>query len=106
MSSCLSEIIFTSAGQVGTRKSNYSMSKNKIKPLYPYILVEPLPEEKLEGIVMPDTVRKEPNKGTVMAIADGIDVVSAGDRIVWKELSGVWADDLILVDINDILLRF
>lgn len=78
----------------------------QIRPLYPYILVKPITEENSGGIIIPDTVKKEPSTGIVVRLAEGISEVLVGEKIQWKELAGIYIDDLILVDLNDILLRF
>lgn len=75
----------------------------EIKPLYPYVLVKPIPEEKPEGIIVPDTSIKQPSRGIVVSTAEGISEVSKGQGVCWKELQGTYIDDLILVDLNDIL---
>ncbi|MFH0987656.1 MAG: co-chaperone GroES [Patescibacteria group bacterium] len=45
----------------------------KIKPLHDYVLIEPLEEEKRSkgGIVLPETVEKEPQQGKVIAVGPG-----------------------------------
>ena len=70
------------------------------------VLVDPLQEKNNSGVIIPDMMEKQPNKGEVVAVAEGILDVSPGDKVQWKELSGTYIDELILVDINDILLKF
>ncbi|HXK52409.1 co-chaperone GroES [Candidatus Nomurabacteria bacterium] len=49
------------------------MADTKIKPMFDYILIEPLEEETTtpSGIVIPDTAKEKPQKGRVIAAGAG-----------------------------------
>lgn len=74
------------------------MAKTKIKPLSDRVLVQPEPaEEKTSsGIIIPDTAKEKPQKGTVVAAGPGkvengtkIDMsVSEGDKVLYGKYSG------------------
>lgn len=78
----------------------------KITPLYPMILIKPDGvEDKTEsGILLPGDMKKEPNTGVVMQST--CEEVKDGQRVMWKPLTGTYADDLLLVDISNILVVF
>ena len=93
-------------------------SINKIKPLFDYILVEPLSRETTlpSGIVIPDTVKEKPQEGKVVAVGSGrrdekgnkiLMEVKAGDIVMYKKWGGtdikVEGKDLLLVKEEDIL---
>jgi co-chaperonin GroES (HSP10) len=78
----------------------------KIKPLWPYVLCSPFQEEKTSQVILPDTMEKEPDKGVVMTVAEGIEEVSVGEKVCWKPLAGTYIDNLILVDLHDLLYKF
>ena len=64
-----------------------------IKPLGDRVLVQPLQEEqKKGGIFIPDTAKEKPQKGEVIAVADGKDAenieVKVGDKILYGKYSG------------------
>jgi chaperonin GroES len=48
-------------------------NKVKVQPLHDRVLVEPMPaEEKTAGgIIIPDTAKEKPQKGTVVAVGQG-----------------------------------
>ncbi|MCX6280991.1 MAG: co-chaperone GroES [Bacteroidetes bacterium] len=70
------------------------MAKVKIKPLADRVLVEPAPaEEKTAGgIIIPDTAKEKPQKGTVMAVGPGKKdepmTVKIGDLVLYGKYSG------------------
>ncbi|MDR8392121.1 co-chaperone GroES [Halalkalibaculum sp. DA3122] len=74
------------------------MAKTKIKPLSDRVLVQPEPaEEKTSsGIIIPDTAKEKPQKGTVVAAGPGkvengtkIDMsVAEGDKVLYGKYSG------------------
>ncbi|MDZ7689913.1 MAG: co-chaperone GroES [Balneolaceae bacterium] len=74
------------------------MAKTKIKPLSDRVLVQPEPaEEKTSsGIIIPDTAKEKPQKGTVVAAGPGkvengtkIDMsVNKGDKVLYGKYSG------------------
>lgn len=69
------------------------MSVN-VKPLADRVLVEPAPaEEKTAfGIIIPDTAKEKPQKGTVIAVGPGKKdepiTVKVGDAILYGKYSG------------------
>lgn len=70
------------------------MSKLKIKPLADRVLVESAAaEEKTSsGIIIPDTAKEKPQKGTVVAVGNGKKdeplTVKAGDHILYGKYAG------------------
>ena len=82
------------------------MAKVKIKPLADRVLVEPAQaEEKTAGgIIIPDTAKEKPQKGTVVAIGSGKKdepmTVKVGDVVLYGKYSGTE----ITVDGNNYLI--
>ncbi len=70
------------------------MTKLKIKPLADRVVVEPAPaEEKTAGgIIIPDTAKEKPQKGTIMAVGPGKKdeplTVKVGDVVLYGKYSG------------------
>jgi chaperonin GroES len=70
------------------------MAKVKIKPLADRVLIEPAQaEEKTAGgIIIPDTAKEKPQKGTVMAVGPGKKdepmTVKVGDVVLYGKYSG------------------
>ncbi|MEI7490140.1 MAG: co-chaperone GroES [Bacteroidota bacterium] len=70
------------------------MAKVKIKPLADRVLVEPAQaEEKTAGgIIIPDTAKEKPQKGTVVAVGPGKKdepmTVKVGDLVLYGKYSG------------------
>ena len=70
------------------------MAKVKIKPLADRVLVEPAAaEEKTAGgIIIPDTAKETPQKGTVVAVGPGKKdepmTVKVGDLVLYGKYSG------------------
>jgi chaperonin GroES len=70
------------------------MANVNIKPLADRVLVEPAPaEEKTAGgIIIPDTAKEKPMKGTVVAVGDGKKdepiTVKVGDKVLYGKYSG------------------
>ena len=79
----------------------------KLKPLHDHIIIKPIEEKTLSGIVLPETVdREKPEKGEVLAIGPGKLLengqrapmsVNVGDKIIFKKYS----PDEIKVDGED-----
>lgn len=69
------------------------MSLN-IKPLADRVVVEPAPaEEKTSsGIIIPDTAKEKPQKGTIVAVGDGKKdeplTVKVGDSVLYGKYAG------------------
>jgi chaperonin GroES len=70
------------------------MSKVNIKPLADRVLVEPAAAEEktASGIIIPDTAKEKPQKGTVVAVGTGKKdeplTVKAGDTVLYGKYSG------------------
>ena len=70
------------------------MAKLKIKPLADRVLIEPAPAEEktAAGIIIPDTAKEKPQKGTVIAVGTGKKdepmTVKAGDVVLYGKYSG------------------
>ena len=70
------------------------MADLKVKPLGDRVLIEPLSaEEKTSsGIIIPETAKEKPQKGTVVAVGPGTDdekmEVKKGDVVIYGKFSG------------------
>ncbi len=70
------------------------MTKVKIKPLADRVLIEPAQaEEKTAGgIIIPDTAKEKPQKGTVVAVGPGKKdeplTVKVGDEVLYGKYAG------------------
>ncbi len=70
------------------------MAKVKIQPLGDRVLVEPAPAEQktASGIIIPDTAKEKPQKGSVIAVgagkADEPMTVKVGDSVLYGKYSG------------------
>lgn len=70
------------------------MSKVNIKPLADRVLVEPAPAEEktASGIIIPDSAKEKPQKGSVVAIGTGKKdeplTVKVGDSVLYGKYSG------------------
>jgi chaperonin GroES len=70
------------------------MSNLTIKPLADRVLVEPLEAETktASGIIIPDTAKEKPQKGTVVAVGPGTKdeplTVKVGDTVLYGKYSG------------------
>lgn len=70
------------------------MTKIKIKPLADRVVVEPMAAEQKTsgGIIIPDTAKEKPQKGTVVAVGCGKKdepmTVKEGDKILYGKYSG------------------
>ena len=82
------------------------MAKLNIKPLADRVLVEPAAaEEKTAGgIIIPDTAKEKPQKGTIVAVGPGKKdeptTVKVGDSVLY----GKYAGTEITVDGKDYLI--
>lgn len=82
------------------------MANINIKPLADRVLVEPAAaEEKTAGgIIIPDTAKEKPMKGTIVAVGEGKKdepiTVKPGDQVLY----GKYAGTEITVDGNDYLI--
>lgn len=70
------------------------MAKVKIKPLADRVLVAPFEAETTtaSGIIIPDTAKEKPQKGTVVAVGTGKKdeplTVKVGDTVLYGKYSG------------------
>src|SRR5213594_3762525 len=84
----------------------------KVRPLHDRILVkrEEDSEEKIGGIIIPDTAKEKPQRGKVVAADDGKRIaldVKSGDRILFGKYSGnevkIDGDDYLILREEDVL---
>ncbi|NDV16890.1 co-chaperone GroES [Muricauda sp. TY007] len=70
------------------------MAKVNIKPLADRVLIEPLQAETktASGIIIPDTAKEKPQKGTVVAVGPGTKdekvTVKEGDTVLYGKYAG------------------
>lgn len=70
------------------------MKKVNVKPLADRVLVEPAEAEEktVGGIIIPDTAKEKPQKGTVVAVGNGKKdepmTVKVGDSVLYGKYSG------------------
>ena len=91
------------------------MSKLKIKPLADRVVVSPLEAETktASGIIIPDTAKEKPQKGTVAAVGSGTKdepiTVKVGDTVLYGKYSGTElkldGTDYLIMRESDILAR-
>lgn len=90
-----------------------------LKPLGDRVLIRPSEEEEVTsaGIVLPDTARKKPQEGEVLAVGSGrmLDSgerapisVKVGDTVIYSKYAGtelkVGGKDLMIIDEDSILV--
>ncbi len=83
----------------------------KVQPLYDKLLI--LPDEADEstpsGIIIPDTAKEKPRRGTVVAIGtdEGMEIFTEGDTVLYGKYAGdefpFEGHDYMVVCRNDIL---
>lgn len=70
------------------------MANIKIKPLADRVLVEPAPAEEktVGGIIIPDTAKEKPQRGTVVSAGPGKKdepmTVKVGDKVLYGKYAG------------------
>src|SRR5665811_2011365 len=89
------------------------MANVNVKPLADRVLVEPAAAEQKTagGIIIPDTAKEKPQKGTVIAIGNGKKdeplTVKVGDQVLYGKYSGteitVEGKDYLIMRESDIL---
>ena len=89
------------------------MAEINVKPLSDRVVVEPLEAELVtsSGIIIPDSAKEKPQKGTVVAVGPGIgDVkmqVKKGDLVLYGKYTGtelnVDGKDLLIMQESEIL---
>ena len=88
------------------------MSKLNVKPLADRVLVEPAAaEEKTAGgIIIPDTAKEKPMKGTIVAVGNGKKdepmTVKVGDKVLYGKYAGtelsIDGSDYLIMNESDI----
>jgi len=88
-------------------------SKSQITPLHDRVVIKPAPaEEKTSGgIIIPDTAKEKPQRGTVIAAGPGKKdepvTVKKGDTVLYGKYSGTEVrmdgQDLLILREGDIL---
>jgi chaperonin GroES len=96
------------------------MAKMKLRPLDDRVVVEPLESEEKTagGIVLPDTAKEKPQRGTVVAVGPGrmLDSgkrgelsVSVGDEVIYGKYGGtdikINGDEVKVLRESDILAK-
>ncbi|HHJ10725.1 MAG TPA: co-chaperone GroES [Bacteroidetes bacterium] len=89
------------------------MKKVNIKPLGDRVVVfpEPAEEKTSTGIIIPDTAKEKPQRGTVVAVGSGTESekmeVKAGDKVLYGKYSGteinIDGEDYLILRQSDIL---
>lgn len=89
------------------------MAQVNVKPLADRVLVEPAAAEQKTagGIIIPDTAKEKPQKGTVVAIGTGKKdeplIVKVGDQVLYGKYSGteinIEGKDYLIMRESDIL---
>ena len=89
------------------------MADVKIKPLADRVLIEPMEAEETtaSGIIIPETAKEKPQKGTVVAVGPGTSdekmEVKKGDVVLYGKYSGsdlsVEGTDYLIMKQADIL---
>jgi len=70
------------------------MAKVNFKPLADRVLVEPAAAEEktASGIIIPDTAKEKPQKGSIVAVGEGKKdepiTVKVGDKVLYGKYSG------------------
>ena len=88
-------------------------SKSQLTPLHDRVIIKPVPaEEKTAGgIIIPDTAKEKPQRGTVVAAGPGKKdepvTVKKGDTVLYGKYSGTEVrmdgQDLLILREGDIL---
>jgi chaperonin GroES len=84
------------------------MSKLNIKPLADRVIVEPAAAEETTagGIIIPDTAKEKPQKGTVIAVGPGKKdeplTVKAGDVVLYGKYAGT---EITVENIDYLIMR-
>jgi len=88
-------------------------NKLRITPLHDRVIIKPVPaEEKTAGgIIIPDTAKEKPQRGTVVAAGPGKKdepvTVKVGDTVLYSKYAGteiqIDAEELLIMRENDIL---
>jgi chaperonin GroES len=103
---------------MATESNGAAATATKLKPLGDRVVVKPLGREETtkSGIVLPDTAREKPQRGTIVAAGEGrrdddgdripLDV-QVGDQVLFAKYAGTEFklddDDLLILSEKDIL---
>jgi chaperonin GroES len=89
------------------------MATVKIKPLADRVLIEPMAAEEktATGIIIPDTAKEKPQKGTIVAVGPGTKdekmEVKTGDVVLYGKYSGteltISGKDYLIMKQSDVL---
>ena len=106
------------APKTKTPGSNGAAPATKLQPLGDRVVVKPAGKEEMtkSGIVLPDTAKEKPQRGTILAVGPGrrddagtrvaLDV-KAGDEVLFAKYAGtefkLEDDDLLILSEKDIL---
>lgn len=84
-----------------------------IKPLADRVLIAPLPAEEVTvaGIIIPDSAKEKPLKGTVLAVGQGTKdeemVLKEGDKVLYGKYAGTEIENegekYLIMRQNDVL---
>jgi chaperonin GroES len=91
-----------------SNQKNIKMATVKIKPLADRVLIEPMAAEEktATGIIIPDTAKEKPQKGTVVAVGPGTKdekmEVKVGDVVLYGKYSGT---ELTVKGIDYLIMR-
>jgi chaperonin GroES len=83
----------------------------RIQPLGTRVIVEPekVEEKTSGGIYLPETAQEKPTIGTVIAVAENVKAVQAGDKVMFEKYGTKEIKDAekayILIDVKDILAK-
>lgn len=87
----------------------------KLKPLADRVLVQPTAAEEVtaSGIIIPDSAKEKPLRGTVIAVGDGTAdekmVLAEGDVVLYGKYTGteidVDGDKMLIMRQNEILAK-
>lgn len=82
------------------------MSEIKIKPLDDRVLIEPMKAEErtASGLIIPDSAKEKPQKGTVVAVGAGTKDVEMQVKVGNEVLYGKYAGTELSSDGNDFLI--
>jgi chaperonin GroES len=103
---------------MATDTNGAAATATKLKPLGDRVVVKPLGREEMtkSGIVLPDTAKEKPQRGTIVAAGDGrrdddgdripLDV-EVGDQVLFAKYAGtefkLEDDELLILSEKDIL---
>jgi len=103
---------------MATESNGAAATATKLKPLGDRVVVKPLGREEMtkSGIVLPDTAKEKPQRGTIIAAGEGrrdddgdripLDV-QVGDQVLFAKYAGtefkLEDDDLLILSEKDIL---